>query len=96
MFIRSDNENIIPSYHQNETFDGNVAKAFVQKLIEIRDEIENLPSEKMIFTEEDEENYNSATECWICEKGFSEKNIKVRDHCHFQVNFVVLRIPFVI
>ena len=88
IYIKSDNKEIVQSYYQNETFDANVAKAFVKKLIEIRNEIENLPPEKIIFTEKDEENYNSATACWICEKGFldeeeNKNQIKVRDHCHF-------------
>ena len=40
----------------------------------------------MIFTEEDEKNYNSAIMCYVCEREFSEEDknyIKVRDHNHF-------------
>ena len=42
----------------------------------------------MIFTEEDELNYNKSKTCWICKQEFPEKmddkgKTKCRDHCHF-------------
>ena len=86
-------ENTFPSFYENETFDGDVGKAFVKRLIEIRNEIENIPAEKMIFTEENKADYDSATVCWICEEGFPEINeenkgkIKVRDHCYFSEKY---------
>ena len=73
LFVKSDYENTFPSFYENETFDGDVGKAFVKRLIEIRDDIENIPVKKMIFTEEDEANYNSANTCWICEGEFPER-----------------------
>ena len=51
----------------------------------------------MLFTEEDELNFNNSKTCWICEEIFPEKasargnevddknkeKTKCRDHCHF-------------
>ena len=45
----------------------------------------------MVFSKEEADQFNKATECWICmeefddtpnEKGYKQ-NEKVRDHCHF-------------
>ena len=89
LYLRSDNDEKLKSEYFNETFDGNVAKAFVQKCIEIRDKCDSLTAEDMIFTEEDELKYNLSTKCWICDKQFSDDDddIKVRDHCHFTGKF---------
>ena len=43
--------------------------------------IANIKPKKMIFTEEDKEQFNKETECWICKEPF--KDNKVRDHCHY-------------
>ena len=86
LYLKSDNEELIKSFYENETFDGDVAKAFVKRLIEIRDEVDSIPSAGMIFTEEDEEKHNLASSCYICGEGFVEDDkdkIKVRDLCHF-------------
>ena len=37
----------------------------------------------MIFRKEEEERFNKETKCWICKEKFNDKDIKVRDHCHF-------------
>ena len=34
------------------------------------------------MTKEDEEKFLKANECYICNKEYTEKDIKVRDHCH--------------
>ena len=35
------------------------------------------------MSEKNEKDFQSATQCWICQKEFNdEKNPKVRDHCH--------------
>ena len=44
-------------------------------------EITSIP-EKMIFTVQEQKQYEKETECWICNEKFG-KNDKVRDHCHF-------------
>ena len=60
LFVKSDYENTVQSFYKNETFDGDIRKSFVKRVIEIRNEIENISAKKMIFTEEDEANYNSS------------------------------------
>ena len=39
------------------------------------------------MTDENETIFQKATKCHICEKPFSEKDIKVRDHCHITGKF---------
>ena len=39
-------------------------------------------NQEMVLTPEDEDNFNNATLCSICNKPFTESNKKVRDHCH--------------
>ena len=36
----------------------------------------------MIFTEEDAKKHKEATIRYLCQKCFTEANLKVRDHCH--------------
>ena len=36
----------------------------------------------MIPTKDDERNFKNADKCYICNKKYSAKNIRVRDHCH--------------
>ncbi|CAH3150415.1 unnamed protein product [Pocillopora meandrina] len=36
----------------------------------------------LIMTKEDEEKFLKASECYICNKKYTDKDIKVRDHCH--------------
>ena len=36
----------------------------------------------LIMTKEDEEKFLKANECYICNKKYTDKDIKVRDHCH--------------
>ena len=39
-------------------------------------------NEPLIMTEEDEESFNEATHCHICEKRYKVDDVPVRDHCH--------------
>ena len=64
---------------------------FVEWLEKDVREITNIPKKKMVFSKEEANQFNRATECWICkdefddipnEKGY-KKNEKVKDHCHF-------------
>ena len=41
----------------------------------------------MIMTEADKKDFNTADKCHICNKKYSEKDIRVRDHCHFTANY---------
>ena len=37
----------------------------------------------MIMTEDDKIDFDNAKKCWTGQKDFTEKDKKVRDHCHF-------------
>ena len=37
---------------------------------------------KMIFGAKEREEFDGATECWICHGEFAKDDKKVRDHCH--------------
>ena len=36
----------------------------------------------IILTKVDEQNFKNANKCSICDKKYSEKDVRVRDHCH--------------
>ena len=38
--------------------------------------------EDMILTEENIKDFGTADKCHICDEKYSEKDIKVKDHCH--------------
>ena len=62
----------------------NASKIFVEMLEKDIKIIANIPKKNMIFGKEEEERFNRETKCWICKGEFNDdKNIKVRDHCHF-------------
>ena len=44
-------------------------------------EIANIPKVNMVFNNEEAEQFNKATKCWICEENLNGD--KVRDHCHY-------------
>ena len=35
-----------------------------------------------MITKEDNENFKNSTKCWICDNGYIDKDVKVKDHCH--------------
>ena len=39
------------------------------------------------LTKKEQSDFENAKICWICQKGFKEKDKKVRDHCHFTGQF---------
>ena len=41
----------------------------------------NIEQKKMVFTREDEKQFNTSSDCWIC--GEELGNDRVRDHCHY-------------
>ena len=60
------------------------SKIFVEWLEKDINIISNVPKKNMIFGKEEEERFNRETKCWICKGEFiDDKDIKVRDHCHF-------------
>ena len=92
--VMSNHEEVYKTHYECNTFNGDVAKDFIKKLIEIRDKIDAIPSKDMIFTEQDGIAYEGSSTCWICKGPFSGKedgrtkgNLKVRDHCHWTGRF---------
>ena len=85
-YIKSFNENVYKSkkrtYIKEEEEDPDVIDVFINWLEEDVKEIANLGNEKMIFTDKDEEQFNKASNCWICGKLLNLED-RVRDHCHF-------------
>ena len=41
----------------------------------------------MTFNLDDKAMFDQAEKCYVCEKGFSETLLKVRDHCHYTGNY---------
>ncbi|PFX13987.1 hypothetical protein AWC38_SpisGene21896 [Stylophora pistillata] len=68
--------------------DEDLAQIFVNMLEkEVKAIHKDYPPKKMIFTNNDVEIFKNATCCWLCEKEFTEKDKKVRDHCHYTGKF---------
>ena len=61
--------------------DEDAVDVFIKWLEDDVKDIANIKMVKMIFTEEDEKQFNESKECWICKEPF--KDNKVRDHCHY-------------
>ena len=59
------------------------AQKFVEMLEEDIKIIANIPEKKMIFGKEEKERFHKETKCWMCNEEFNDKDVKVRDHCHF-------------
>ena len=59
------------------------AQKFVKMLEEDIKIITNIPKKKMIFGKEEKEQFDKQTKCWMCNEEFNDKDVKVRDHCHF-------------
>ena len=64
----------------------NYAENFLRNLLKENEEIQQIIKtqfhEKMKITQEQEREFQRSTKCYICEKNFTKKSIKVRDHCH--------------
>ena len=41
----------------------------------------------LIMTDEDETNFEAMNHCHICDNKFTDKNVRVRDHCHITGKF---------
>ena len=55
---------------------------FVKWLEEDVKEIANIKPKKMVIMEEEQEQFDNASDCWICGEELKNDN-KVRDHCHY-------------
>ena len=84
-YIKSFNESVyesrIRSYIKETPEGEDVIDIFIKWLEDDVKAIANIKPKKMIFTEEDREQFNKASDCWIC--GEDLGNDRVRDHCHF-------------
>ena len=69
------------TYTKTKEEDPNAEDVFIEWLINDVKEIANIKPKKMVFTEEDEKQFNKASDCWIC--GEKLGNDRVRDHCHY-------------
>ena len=39
-------------------------------------------NKELMMTKEDNGYFKNSTKCWICDNGYIENHVKVRDHCH--------------
>ena len=67
----------------------NVTETFLRKLVEEEMHIKNILNniEPLDMSDENERDFRNSTECYICEKPFHSRTIKVRDHCHLTGKF---------
>ena len=84
-YIKSFNESFyesrLRSYTKETPKGEDVIDIFIKWLEDDIKAIANIGCKKMIFTEEDKQQFNKASNCWIC--GEELGNDRVRDHCHF-------------
>ena len=84
-YIKSLHEDVFKSvkrtYTRTKKEDPDAEDVFVKWLEEDVKDIANIKPKEMIFTKEDEKQFNKAFSCWIC--GEELGNDRVRDHCHY-------------
>ena len=84
-YIKSFDDSVYESrlrgYTKEKLEDVDAIDIFIEWLEKDVKEISKLGNKAMILTEEDEKQFNEASDCWICGKEL--KNDRVRDHCHF-------------
>ena len=85
-YIKSFNENVykskLRSYVKENEEDPDTIDVFINWLEEDVKIISELGNEKMIITPEEQEQFNQASNCWICGKLLNIDD-RVRDHCHY-------------
>ena len=67
--------------------DSDISQIFVEMIEEDITRIQNIPPKPLIMQQNDWEDFNKATKCWICQEEFEKDEKKVRDHCHFTGKF---------
>ena len=72
---------VLRKYTKTKPEDADAMDVFIKWLEEDVKAIANIEKKEMIFTEEDREQFNKASDCWIC--GEELGNDRVRDHCHY-------------
>ena len=85
-YIKSFNEDVykskLVSYVKENEEDPDTIDVFINWLEEDVKIIAELGNEKMIITPEEQEQFNQASNCWICGKLLNLQD-RVRDHCHY-------------
>ena len=85
-YIKSFNEGVYPStkrtYIKENEEDPDVIDVFINWLEEDVKIISELGNRKIIISEEEEEEFKRASNCWICGKLLNLTD-RVRDHCHY-------------
>ena len=71
----------LKSYIKTKPEDPDVIDVFIKWLEDDVKYIANIKPKKMIFTKEEEKQFNMASDCWIC--GEELGNDRVRYHCHY-------------
>ena len=72
---------ILRKYTKTKPEDKDAMDVFISWLEEDVKDIANIEPKEIIFTEKNKEQFNKASDCWIC--GESLGNDRVRDHCHY-------------
>ena len=74
-------EPVLRKYTKTKPEDADAMDVFIKWLEEDVKAIANIEEKEMVFNEEDREQFNNASDCWIC--GEYLGNDRVRDHCHY-------------
>ena len=72
---------ILRTYTREKPEDEDAMDVFIKWLEEDVKAIAKIKPKEMVFTKEDEKQFNKASDCWIC--GEPLGNDRVRDHCHY-------------
>ena len=84
-YIKSFNESVYESrlrgYIKEKPEDLDAIDVFIKWLEEDVKDIANIKEKEIIFTKEEEKEFNEASDCWIC--GEALGNDRVGDHCHY-------------
>ena len=85
-YIKSTYEDLykskLRSYVKENEEDPDPIDVFINWLEEDVKIISELENKKIIISDEEEEQFNKASICWLCEKKLNLKD-RVRDHCHY-------------
>ena len=72
----------LKSYIKTKPEDPDAIDVFIKWLEDDVKFLANIEPKKMVFTKEDEKQFNIASDCWICGEELGN-DVKVRDHCHY-------------
>ena len=69
--------------YTKKSTDENIGELFCKHLKNEIDKVWTLEAKDMMFKEEDKDNFETSTNCWICRKDFEEGGVRVRYQFHF-------------